>query len=184
MKLTLVRHAQVTTSPEIPPEQWHLSPEGRAAVERLAAEPVWEAAACIYTSPEPKAVMTAQRVAAPHELTIVIERDLREVDGRAWNATEDHKLRVQRYLSGESIDSWEQRDGAQERIVSCVDRIATKHASEDVVVVSHGLVLTLYLSSLLDLDAAAAFDFWTKIRFPDHAIVDPGAKVLERPFGR
>ncbi len=58
-----------------------------------------------------------------------------------------------------------------------------RHAGRDVAVVSHGLALTVYLAGLLDLDAAAAYELWSGIRFPDLAIVDPQARRLEKAFG-
>lgn len=181
MRVYLVRHAAVTVRADAPAEQWHLSPEGRAAAEALAEDPRWASVALVYTSPEPKAVATAQRIAARHGLAIVIERDLREVDGRAWTS-EDYREVVRRYLAGETVDSWAACDGARERIRSCIERIAAQQASDEIAIVSHGLVLTLYVSDLLGLDAAGAHDLWSRMRYPDAAIVDPQARQVERAF--
>ena len=181
MRLYLVRHAAVTVRPDVPAEQWHLSPEGRAGAIALADDPCWPNAALVYTSPEPKAVATAQRIAARHGLAIVIERDLREVDGRTWTP-DDYREVVRRYLAGEAVDSWEARDGARERIRLCIERIAAQQAGSEIAIVSHGLVLTLYVSDLLGLDGAGAHDLWSGMRFPDVAVVDPRARQVERAF--
>ena len=181
MRLYLVRHAAVPVRPGRPPESWHLSPEGRAGASALAEEPCWADVALVYSSPEPKAVATAQRIAARHELPIAIERDLREIDGRTWTEVEQHRELARRYLAGEAVDGWEARAAARERFRSAIDAIARR--GEDVAVVSHGLVLTLWLSDLLGQDAGAAQELQARLRFPDLAIVDPVARRVERHFG-
>jgi broad specificity phosphatase PhoE len=182
VRLYVVRHAAVTIRRDVPLPQWHLSPEGRAAAEALAEEPYWAEIAALYTSAEPKAVGTAQRIAARHGLPIRIDPDLREVDGRTWVA-EGYREQVRRYLAGEPVDGWEPREAALARVGSCIDGVVAANEGADVAVVSHGLVLTLCLAGLLDLDATASFELWTRLRFPDVAVVDPEARQLERAFG-
>ncbi|MCH8993800.1 MAG: histidine phosphatase family protein [Chloroflexi bacterium] len=183
MRLHLVRHAAVTVRPNAPGPQWRLSPDGRAAAEALAEEKYWAELHGIHTSPEPKAVATAQRIAARHELPIRIEQDLREVENRGWVA-EGYDDQVQHYLAGETIDGWERRDAALARVRACIDGIVERHPGLEVGVVSHGLVLTLYLTDLLSLAAAASHKLWAGMRFPDVAVVDPEARRLERGFGQ
>ena len=179
MRLYLVRHAAVTVRADRPSAHWRLSPEGRAAIELLAEEPYWQSLAIVYTSPEPKAVATAQRIAAPHGLAIRIERDLREVE-RPW-AGEGYAELAQRYLAGDGINGWEPNDEALARVRACVDGIVAR--GEDAAAVSHGLALTLYLSDLLDLDAGGSYALWRSMHFPDVAIVDPQARRVEKAFG-
>ncbi|MCH8025592.1 MAG: histidine phosphatase family protein [Chloroflexi bacterium] len=183
MRLYLVRHAGVTVRPERPGAEWHLSQEGRAAADAVADEQHWAELDAIHTSPEPKASSTAQRIAAPHGLPIRIERDLREVEGRGWTEQAEYREQVRRYLAGETVDSWELLADTQRRVRACIESITEQDDSRDVAVVSHGLALTVYLAGLLELDAAAAYEMWAGIRFPDIAIVDPQARRLERAFG-
>lgn len=184
MRLFLVRHADVTVRPEVPSPRWHLSPEGRAATESLAGEPYWGSVRGLHTSPEPKAVGTAQRIAARHGLPIRIEGALREVEGRPWSGHEAYNEQARRYLAGESVDRWERRETALTRVRACFDDLTSRHPELDVGIVSHGLVLTLYLTGLLDLDANASYELWARMLFPDVAIVDTAAGRLEREFGR
>jgi len=177
--LYLVRHAAVTFRPDRPSAHWHLSPEGRAAAESLAEEPYWPQLAVVYTSPEPKACATAQRIAAPHGRAIRIERDLREV-ARPY-VGDGYEGLAQRYLAGEALDGWEPRAEALARVWACVDSIVAR--GEDAAAVLHGLALTLYLSDLLDLDAGGSYALWRSMRFPDVAIVDPQARRVEKAFG-
>lgn len=181
MRLYLVRHAAVAVRPDTPASEWHLSPEGRDAADALAEEPHWQAVSAIYTSPEPKAIGTAQRIAARHGLPVCIERDLREVEGRSW-VSEGYRDVVQSYLAGEPVDGWEPREEALRRARSCIEAIVARGEGHNVAAVSHGLVLTLYLAGLLALDAAA-FDLWASSGFPDVAVIDVGTGRLERAFG-
>ena len=183
MRLYVVRHSGVTVRLERPGPEWHLSQEGRAAADALADAAHWVDLDAIHTSPEPKASSTAQRIAARHGLPMRIERDLREVDGRGWTEQTEYREQVRRYLAGEAIGSWEAEQEVQRRVRACIEAIMERHSGRDVAVVSHGLALTVYVARLLDLDAAAAYEMWEGIGFPDIAIVDPRARRLERAFG-
>jgi len=181
VRLYLVRHAAVTVKPGVPSSDWHLSAEGRAAAGQLAEEAFWSGVRGLHVSPEPKAIGTAERIAARHDLPVRIEPALREV-ARRW-AEGDYSDVVRRYLAGETLDGWEPRDETLARVRSCIGRIVERHAGAEVAVVSHGLALTLYVSDLLGLDGEVAYELWSGIRFPDVAVVDPAARRLERGFG-
>lgn len=184
MKLYLIRHAAVNVRPDLPGPQWHLSPEGRSAAELLGQEPDWAELQCMYTSPEPKAVSTAQRIATRHGLPIRIEPDLREVEGRAWAGDGEYRDVAQRYLAGEAVDGWEERHTVLSRVRTFVQSIIAEPDQSMFGVISHGLILTIYLADLLNLGAEAAYGLWTGLRFPDVAVVDPVAKQELREFGR
>ncbi len=182
MLLYLVRHSAVAPDANQPGPQWRLSPEGREAADALAREPFWKELRGIHTSVELKAVATAQRIAASNELPIRIERDLREVEGRTWVESGYADL-VRGYLAGEPPDGWEPLETARARMRACIEGIVEGHTGLSVGIVSHGIVLTLYLADVLSLDADAAIELWGSIRFPDVAIFDPETKRLEREFG-
>jgi broad specificity phosphatase PhoE len=179
--LVLVRHAMVTFHREVPSAQWHLSPDGRAAAEALAARDTWAPLVRVYSSHEPKAIATAQRCCAANALPLTIEPALHEVE-RPWSEG-DYKSEAESYLRGQARDGWEPRGAATERMRGAVEGVLSAHTGGDVAVVSHGLVLSLYLASLLDLDPEATAALWRGIGFPDYAVVDPAARTLVQPFG-
>ncbi len=185
MRLYLVRHAAVAVDPARPGPEWHLSADGRAAADALATQHPWADVGVAYSSNEPKAIATAQRIVAPHGLPLRIDRELREVEGRRWveGGAARYEEFVRGYLAGDEPDGWEELGTVRERVTAAVDAALARHAGDDVAVVSHGLALTAYVSGLLGLNAAAAFEMWSAIRFPDVAIVDPATQTLERPFG-
>lgn len=180
MQLYLVRHAAVVVRPEQPSNQWHLSPEGRAAAESLAAEDGWATLARLYSSAEPKAIATAQRIAMRNGLSITIEPALHEVE-RPWSGG-DYRALARGYLEGEPIEGWEPRDVATDRIRGAIETIVSAHGEASVGVVSHGLILSLYVAGLLGLDWPATAELWDGIGFPDYGIVDPNVRRLIRPF--
>ena len=182
MLLYLIRHSAVAPDSDLPGPQWRLSKEGREAADALAREPFWDELHGIHTSNELKAVATAQRIAAPNALPIKIERDLREVEGRTWVESGYADL-VRDYLAGDPPDGWESTAAARARMRACIDGIVERHTDANVGIVSHGIVLTLYLADVLSLDANAAIDLWKNIRFPDVAIFDPETKQFAREFG-
>src|SRR5436190_4501965 len=112
--LWLVRHATVELRLDRPASTWELSEEGRADAEALARRlaPV----ARVVSSPEPKAVATADPLARLSGVGIELDEGLREVK-RAANAPtyEAHREAVRRYLDGEDVDGWEPRDRALTR---------------------------------------------------------------------
>jgi broad specificity phosphatase PhoE len=179
--LYLVRHASVDPRQEQPSAIWHLSLEGRAEANALAAKDCWASLARVYSSAEPKAIATAQRIAMRNALPLSVEPDLGEV-ARPW-VDADYKTQARRYLSGELLAGWEPRDTALGRVRSAIHGILAHHAEADVAVVSHGLVLSLYLSELLALDAPKTVELWDSIGFPDFAVVDPQPPKLFRTFG-
>jgi len=180
VRLYLVRHAAVAVREDRPSSQWYLSPEGRAAAEALAGESYWAEVRAIHCSPEPKAAGTAQRIAAPHGLAVYSEPDLREVE-RPW-VGEGYRDLVRRYLAGEAVAGWEPRAAALERVRRCVVKVIEGAGGRDAAIVSHGVLLTLFLSDLLDLDSVAAYDQWDHIGFPDVAVVEPETRRVVRDW--
>ncbi len=181
-RLLLVRHAMPTIRPDAPGADWRLSPKGRAGAAALAEEPYWADLSVIHTSSEPKAIGTAQRIAAHHGLRILIEDGLREVGGRPWTG-EGYSELGRRYLAGEPVGQWEPAEAALARVRDCIDGIVARSEGSDAALVSHGLALTLYLADLLGLDADASFVVWSGMRLPDVAIIDPAARRVARQFG-
>src|SRR3989344_5017765 len=69
--LILVRHGRPVINPDIPPPQWGLCPEGRDAVAALAEKLVAFAPKAAISSPEPKALQTAEIIG--QRLSLAVE---------------------------------------------------------------------------------------------------------------
>jgi probable phosphoglycerate mutase len=180
MRIIMVRHAAVDFAPGRPSRDWHLSMEGRAEATRLAGDSIWEGAEALYVSPEPKAMGTAQRIAAPRGMRIVLEQDLREVE-RPWVGEGSYREVAASYLRGESVPQWEPRQVAQTRIRTAVDGL--RGSESDVVIVSHGLLLSLLTETWIDEEIDQLVSRWERMRFPDLAVIDTSSSSFVRAFG-
>lgn len=171
-RLILVRHAQVDLRADVPAPQWELSAEGRAAALRLAEDPVFDGVRIVASSPGPKAVATAEPIAARLGLTVTVDRDLRESERpepMPILPDDEHRALVAAYLRGEELDGWEPRVAVRKRMRAAVARLG-----DDAAVVSHGRALAL----LLGLTS----DQWAAIPLPAVAVADPETFRLCEPF--
>ena len=108
-----------------------LSDYGREQARRLAAQLAGEALDAIYASDLARARETAEIVGAQLHLPVVLDPDLREKDWGNWEGlTSTERLGVE--LVGESTEQH------QKRMLGALGRIAAKHPSGRVLVVTHG----------------------------------------------
>jgi broad specificity phosphatase PhoE len=185
-KQVLIRHAAVTVDPHERSDQWALSADGLNAASQLRADPDLAAATRIYSSPEPKALATAHAMAG--ERLVVALPKLVELDRRSagWlGSADEYAALVAEILEQPefSIRGCEPAVAAQARVVAEIDRLARDAGGEAIAVVTHGIVLTLYVSWLRGLPAPD-LDLWRRLRFPDVAVVDHVGRIVVREFGK
>ncbi len=180
--LYLVRHAWPEVRPDEPAEQWPLSEQGRAHAVGVGQSLRDEGIRAVRSSPEPKALETAELIADQLGLDVTVDRDLGEAR-RTWVA-EDYETFVARFFAEPeaSANGWERAIDAQRRMVAAVDRFAEELGDGAGLIVSHGLVLSLYLAYLA-LRSLVDLDDWRAIRMPDLAVVELPEGRLRRPFG-
>ena len=169
---TYVRHAMPVADPTALPSEWHLDHLAHQAVATLADRlEVAPAIGALVSSSEPKALETAQVIAARWPAAVLVDDRLREVE-RPW-VGEGYRHVAHRYLRGELPDGWEPHDHAAARAADAV-RIARAGTQGPVVVVTHGLLLAVHLADLL----GTTFDrecFWSTLAFPDAwSLHEPG----------
>jgi broad specificity phosphatase PhoE len=178
--LYLIRHAHSQPT-ALPAETWPLSDLGRQQAQRLAELPFWPEVQIICSSWEPKALQTAQIVAARRDLPVEPIFDLRELR-RPGGPVDDYESAVRLALENPttSVNGWEPAGEAQTRIVTAVERLLMLHEGETLAVVSHGLALTLYLAYLTD--TPPTLDSWRSLPFASATLVDPDARTLLNRF--
>ena len=76
------------------------------------------------------------------------------------------------------IHGWETIDSAMKRFNQGVEELSSKYHSKKLLVVSHGIVLTMYFASLLNC-MDEAFDRWKKLRFCSYGIVKNGEVIKD-----
>lgn len=175
--LYLVRHAMPIVCAAVPPETWHLSPQGRAAASALMRTLPPEPR--LFSSDEPKAWET---VGGSEGVT----RDprFREVT-RPREEWEGNYLELRRrYVAGTPHPGWERQADAAERFRTGVAAIEHDELADGnerpVVIATHGMVLTTWLVSVGAVRQSKAAQFWSDLRFPDCLVVVPSEKTVRR----
>ncbi|MBV8064491.1 MAG: histidine phosphatase family protein [Actinobacteria bacterium] len=161
----LVRHGQSEWNRE---GRWQgladppLTELGVRQAQELAEHLASERIDAIYASDLRRALATAEIIAAPRGLTVVVEPALREIDVGEWSGLTTDEIEIRhpdgfrRHLEGG--DGWEQGEPHAEmsaRIVSAIERIARLHPGECVLCVLHGGVIRALLAHAEGVDLQA-----------------------------
>ncbi len=163
MSLFLVRHGRPAVDRSRPAHEWSLDPafddDVRALRASLPTAAVW------YSSPEPKAFLTARLLT---EEPIEVVPDLREHERHGTDWIEDFALVVRRAFDHPDVpayDGWEPLAHTRRRVVRAAGAILDRHPHDDVVLVGHGTAWTL-LRSALSGDPPD-LDWWAALSMPD-----------------
>ncbi len=164
--IVLVRHAMPALDPEVPPEQWILSAEGRQAATALAgALPAgYLDNALLVASDEPKAYQTLEAFGAGP-----VRRDARfgEVRRPLEPFRDDFAVVRRAYVEGSPPPGWE----PYAEVVARFDEAVTAHAGDGRLFVgTHGMVQTIWLTYRIGLVDPG--EFWADLRLPDAIEVD------------
>lgn len=172
-RLVLVRHAAVELRDDRPALEWALSEAGRRDAVLLAREPVFAGVEVVASSPEGKALRTAEPIAAVVGVPLIVDEGLREVArGRQRVVGRDAYVGLVRsYFAGEGVAGWEPEAKAAERFSTAVERVLGGTAG-DVCLVTHGLVASLYLARLRGLPAPNLAE-WEAMPLPAVFVADP-----------
>jgi len=168
MRLILVRHGETEHNrthlalgrADVPLNNTGL--RQAAALEFALAE---ESIAAIYSSPLQRALETAKRIAAPHDLDVIIEERLIEMDiGELEGLTGAEMVRQHPDL----MENWggpkgvtyrmpgsnETLTDVQVRARQAVEEMLARHPDETVVAVTHNFVILATLAWLLTIELA------------------------------
>lgn len=184
--LVLVRHAH--TEPVGPnAREWPLSARGRTEAAQLAGWSGWEEVTAIVASTEAKAIETAMIIAAPHPHLVALPpvAALGEVDRRGVFVP-DYEAAVAAFFAepDDSPCGWEAATAARTRFAAAVDAAMAAFAGQSVAVVAHGLILALFLSTLVG-GPPADLAHWRAVPFASVArasYATEGSGILVQPF--
>jgi broad specificity phosphatase PhoE len=157
--MKFLRHFQTKVEPETPAAEWQLSEEGRKRSEEFIENNEFNVET-VYTSTEPKAVQTAEKIAEKAGAEIVKIDLLREVDRSEEGFVEDHDRYielVEDYLSGGLEADWESQEKVKQRFQEFLDE-----AEENSLAVTHGLFLSL------NIPEKNHVEFWKKLSFGEY----------------
>jgi 2,3-bisphosphoglycerate-dependent phosphoglycerate mutase len=161
--LLLVRHSVPAADPSVPSEEWRLSDEGRALCEALAGQVGAYEPQRLISSPEPKALETAELIAPVLGLAVEVEDGLRETARRTVGWLEQNALHegIRQLFArpDEVVFGEESGSAALARFSRVVERV-----EEPAAFVTHGTVMSLYVAGS---DPDGGFAFWKTLGLPD-----------------
>jgi broad specificity phosphatase PhoE len=137
--ILLARHGETDWNVEGRLQGWDdrpLNETGRAQARELArrlGDVPFDAA---YASDLARARETAEIVAAPHGVPVVVDPDLREMHYGSWSGLTREEIEL-RFPGAERHDG-ETREDHLGRVLAAAERIAARHPGERVLIVSHG----------------------------------------------
>lgn len=193
--LTLVKHARPEKLDHVDSHHWPLSPQGRDDSHRLAQALAIKAQApsryvAVATSEEPKAKETASILAEQLKLPLEVLSGLGEHD-----RSNVPMMRTPEFVSAianffkrpdQLVLGRESGRQALKRFEKSVYDLIDRHpptpnettSEGDLLIVSHGTVLALWLSAWCELDG---YDTWRKMGLPSYVSVSwPDCRIVDR----
>jgi broad specificity phosphatase PhoE len=175
--LILVRHSAVTVDPSILAHQWRLSAEGRKRARLLAQQLTPYNPVAVVSSYEMKAQETASIIATtlgiPQQTADGLHEHVRHTfiaDPAEWDAA------VAAFFArpDELVFGSETARQAQRRFGAAVENLLPQHPEGNLIIVTHGTVLTLFLWQYNpDLDP---FSTWKSLALPCFFVFSPANK--------
>jgi broad specificity phosphatase PhoE len=177
-----LRHAETKINPNKPTSEWVLTQSGRNGAKSLSTSKEFPKYNEVYTSNEPKAIATAKPFAARINTEVRTLKGLGELDRSATYAQSrtQYNQMVKEALTdrGTSVLCWETAKDALNRFSNAVEEIISGSYVDEVLIVAHGIVLTLYFAKL-EGKLDNAFERWKKLRFLDWGITSNGRVVRD-----
>jgi broad specificity phosphatase PhoE len=183
-RLILVKHSLPEIVDGVRAREWRLSAEGRRRCDALAdVLAVYAPSGVITSSDEPKAIETAERVAARLGLPTAVDAGLAEhkrgakklLDEAVWRAAIGRLFaRPDRLEYGE-----ETGDQARTRFETAIRRALASRAIDATgacVCVAHGTVISLFTAAFAGLDG---HDLWRRLELPSFVVLSLAEKRLE-----
>lgn len=172
-KLIFIRHAAVEINPDVPSREWRLSADGRSQARQLASQLLPYHLTRIFTSDEAKARETGQIIADELNISWQETLNLHEHDRQGapfFTSNDAFETAVARFFAQPDtlVFGNETAHQAFKRFDTAVHHLLTTHPDDTLAIVSHGTVLTLFLSHY---NQFTPFPFWQALHLPDCFIV-------------
>jgi len=177
--LILVKHSLPLIVETRPAREWTLSEIGRERARKLAEILRPYGSEFIASSTESKAVETASIVGEALSLQFHTALGLHEHDRSSspyYSADEFHAL-IQKFFDQKDILVFgsETASEALARFRSAVEVILDIHKDTAVVIVSHGTVISLFVSWLTGCDG---YSMWRELGLPSFVVLDMSTRTL------
>lgn len=180
-RLVLARHSTPEIEPDRPASAWRLGALGRQRSQLLASRLQGYSPGVVWSSSEPKAVETAEIVAASFGVPVRIADGLEEHhrdNVPFFPTTGDFEAAVERFFSypGRLVLGSETAEQARNRMSAAIDHVVDA-GERDSIVVTHGTVITLYVASVAGV---RPMPFWRSLGLPSYVVLElPGNDILQ-----
>lgn len=177
--LILVKHSVPEIIGDRPANTWELSEEGRLRAQRLAEELKSFDPDVIFSSDEPKAQETAKIVAGYLGLNMQTASSLREHDRS--NVPYLSHAEFQASMRGffqkpdQLVFGNETANQAHARFYRIVHSILNENRNKTAVIVTHGTVISLFVSRLT---GSSDLELWNKLGLPSFVAMDLHSNTL------
>ena len=177
-RLILVKHSHPEVVKDIPARDWDLSDVGRACTKRLARKLTRYHPEIIVSSVEPKALQTAEILGRELGMKFHTADGLHEHDRRQspFYSREEFESLVQKFFQepDELIFGRETANQALLRYNQAVDRGLDSNPDKTILIVSHGTVISLFVSQMTGIEA---FQLWKELGLPSFIVLDLKTKT-------
>jgi broad specificity phosphatase PhoE len=169
--LFLVRHGRPLIDRARPAHEWELDPAAYDAVWALRDSGRLPGRAAWFSSPEPKALGTAELL---FDGEVGVIDDLREQVRESTEWIDDFEEAVRRAFAvpdAVAVPGWEPVAACRDRVVRAVAPLLSAYGDEDLVLVGHGTAWTALAAALTDSEPD--LDRWRALEMPDLIMVEP-----------
>jgi broad specificity phosphatase PhoE len=176
-QLTLIRHSLPEIKKDLSAREWRLSEQGKARAGRLADILQSHGFDLIATSHEPKALETAQILADQYGLNLQLIPGLHEHERKTtpYLSRSEFEAVIRRFFEepGIFVFGEETADQAHERFSGAVHSILSGNKNSKIAIVSHGTVISLFISRLT---GQPGFKIWSELGLPCFIVLDMQSK--------
>jgi len=174
-KLILIKHALPIIIPEKPANTWLLSEEGQKATGTFALTLKQHHPQHIFSSPEPKALETALTLTNILKIPFQIVDDLHEHQRTNEPYDQDHAqfiAKVKYFFENPEKLVYGEETATQARARFHVGLLGAwrKHRHDNIAVVTHGTVISLFVSHVIP--NTAPFEVWNCLKMPDAVVLE------------
>ena len=169
-----IRHAHSNYTPD--EINRPLSDKGLESLEKLdflADKPI----TAIYSSPYQRAIQTVEPLA--QSLKLAIQTDKRLIERKlSSQAIADHDFEeafMQLWSRPTlSLAGGESNQQAQQRALTFLHELESKHQNEEIIISSHGNLICILLSAF---DSSIDYNFWHNLSMPDLLVLGKNEKI-------
>ena len=180
--LYFLRHAETQEDESIPVRDWIITKAGIDLTRELAKAEAFSEIHGIIHSSEGKARQTAEIFAEGLDVQMYQLSGLDELSREHEGALtyEEYRDRVRKTVSNpeKNVLGWESGASALKRFEDAVRKIDIMFHRKNVLIVSHGIVLTLFFCKLKKFEAIA-YERWSQLKFLSWGLVRDGRVLVD-----